>query len=360
MRTMTNAAITSASSSWSSSRGTMETTWGKTMIPASTAARLWSSPPAARVVRTWSHLVSSSSSSSSSSLRVGGGRIYHYDYGDDANAAAGRRAGPPPPRPSHPRQRQQRRHFARDRGGRRGRLPRGGGGGTRALAGNDDGDVGGRRRSSRHDERFHDFDRDDRDDRVVYRRFDAREDDYDCGIDDDRLGGGRRNVLIVGSSGVLGRALASHFSGGSRWNVVGADVTTNDIDVDDGEKVGDDGSGGRLLTEYVRLPMGGSLSDLSGALHRGVSAYVRGGGGVGKTSSSYSSSSSLLDAVVIAAGGWAGDVPVADYDDDKDDDGAKQAMRSAEVCERMIRMNYFPVVAGSLVGLRFMKRGGTF
>ena len=70
--------------------------------------------------------------------------------------------------------------------------------------------------------------------------------------------------------------------------------------------------------------------------------------------------SSLLDAVVIASGGWAGDVPFVAHDVYDDEDGAKQAMRNAEICERMIRMNYFPVVAGSLVGPRFVKRGGAF
>ena len=270
-------------------------------------------------------------------------------------------------------QRQQRRHFARDRGGRRGRLPRGGGGGVGGRRGHDDDDYDGnkdgprrgggddgrtrshdddvelgstrRNSSSRYEERSYL----DRDDRVVYRRHGARDDEHD---EYDRDGtGGRKNVLVIGSSGVLGRAISSHFARGCKWNVLGADVVGDDDD----EKEG----GGSLLREYVRLPDGGSLSDLAGALVHGVSAYVRGGeGGMkGRTSSS---SSSLLDAVVIASGGWAGDVPFVAHDVYDDEDGAKQAMRNAEICERMIRMNYFPVVAGSLVGPRFVKRGGAF
>jgi hypothetical protein len=35
------------------------------------------------------------------------------------------------------------------------------------------------------------------------------------------------------------------------------------------------------------------------------------------------------------------------------------ARESAEVVERMMRVNFYPIVAGSLVGSRFMNRGGT-
>jgi hypothetical protein len=77
-----------------------------------------------------------------------------------------------------------------------------------------------------------------------------------------------------------------------------------------------------------------------------VSAYVGGGGG---------DTPALLDAIVVASGGWEGDPADDDYDDD-DEEGC--ARRSAEVCERMMRANYFPVVAGELVGRRFLKRGG--
>ena len=76
-----------------------------------------------------------------------------------------------------------------------------------------------------------------------------------------------------------------------------------------------------------------------------------------------------MDAIICASGGWAGDVDIADMmerhladangseleDVDYEEEYARE---SAEVCERMMRVNYYPVVAGGQVGRRFMKRGG--
>jgi nucleoside-diphosphate-sugar epimerase len=88
-------------------------------------------------------------------------------------------------------------------------------------------------------------------------------------------------VLVVGSSGALGAALASHFSGRAcgGWDVLGADVAPPPSPGDVVVVGGGGGGGGRPTREYVRLPASGTLSDLAAELHRGVSAYVGGGGG---------------------------------------------------------------------------------
>ena len=80
----------------------------------------------------------------------------------------------------------------------------------------------------------------------------------------------------------------------------------------------------------------------------------------------------ILDAVVCASGGWAGDVDIAnvmenhlsknansssEMDEDVDFE-EEYARESAAICERMMRMNYYPIVAGSQVVRRFMKQGG--
>lgn len=115
------------------------------------------------------------------------------------------------------------------------------------------------------------------------------------------------------------------------------------------------------LSNYILLPKDGSMADLTGELYRGVSSHLQGG----------ESTKDKLDAIICASGGWAGDVDIADVmenhlaeassseleDVDIEEEYARE---SAEVCERMMRMNYFPVVAGSQVGRRFMKRGGLF
>jgi len=162
-----------------------------------------------------------------------------------------------------------------------------------------------------------------------------------------------KNVLVVGSSGILGKALVSHFGHRCDWNVIGADV------LDPSETAEERG-----LRDYVQLPKDGSMADLTGQLYRGVSRHLRAGGGG-------SNDEERLDAIVCASGGWAGDVDVADMMENHLAESASSeledvdieeeyARESAEVCERMMRVNYYPIVAASQVGRRFMKRGGLF
>ena len=161
-----------------------------------------------------------------------------------------------------------------------------------------------------------------------------------------------KNILIIGSSGILGKTLVSHFGIKHDWNVVGADIIESDIVK---EKSG--------LGDFIRLPKDGSVADLTVELYRGVSNTFLQGGETNKTK---------LDAVVCASGGWVGDVDIenvmenylsknADSSSEMDEDvdfEEEYAKESAEVCERMMRMNYYPIVAGSQIVPRFMKQGG--
>lgn len=132
-------------------------------------------------------------------------------------------------------------------------------------------------------------------------------------------------MLILGSRGVLGSTIANHL--GAEWNILGADVVPSQDS----------------NNNYIRLPQHGSVADLSLCLYRGVSQHI------GKKK---------LDAVICASGGWAGDVDPeigSGGGEEEEEDYVKEA---AGVVERMIRVNYYPVVAGSLVGQKFMNRGG--
>ena len=159
-----------------------------------------------------------------------------------------------------------------------------------------------------------------------------------------------KNILIIGSSGILGKALVSNFGNLNKWNVVGADVLE--------PSMSDKKSG---LSEYISLTNDGSISDITGELYKGVSHSLHGG----------DTNNKKLDAIVCASGGWAGDVDITDMIDNhlaesnsselEDIDYEEEyARESALVCERMMRMNYYPIVAGSQIGRRFMKRGGLF
>jgi hypothetical protein len=59
--------------------------------------------------------------------------------------------------------------------------------------------------------------------------------------------------------------------------------------------------------------------------------------------------------VIVAAGGWAGDV---DSDSVKKGEEEEYIKEAAEVAEKMMRVNYYPVVAGSLIGQRCMDANG--
>lgn len=149
----------------------------------------------------------------------------------------------------------------------------------------------------------------------------------------------------------------SYFGHSCHWNVIGADV----LDAN----AGGDRKG---LRDYIQLPKEGSIGDLTGELYRGVSHLLNPTEG----SPQKKSNEEKLDAIVCASGGWAGDVDFADMMESHLAETAvpseledldveeKYARESAEVCERMMRVNYFPIVAGSQVGRRFMRKGGLF
>lgn len=159
-----------------------------------------------------------------------------------------------------------------------------------------------------------------------------------------------KNVLVIGSSGVLGKHLVSHLGSTCGWNVIGADI------LDPSQTSEEKG-----LRDYILLPKDASMADLTSGLFRGVSLHLQGG----KTNEN------KLDAIVCASGGWEGDVDMANLienhlakasmpeseDVDFDEEHARE---STKVCERMMRVNYYPTVAGSHVARRFMKRGGLF
>jgi hypothetical protein len=134
-----------------------------------------------------------------------------------------------------------------------------------------------------------------------------------------------KNILVLGSHGVLGKTIVNQFKG--KHNVIGADVLSSDHP-DAPER------------NYISLPLHGSIADLSLLLYRGVARHL---------------SDRRLDAVIVAAGGWAGDVDSDSVEKGEDEEYIKEA---AEVAEKMMRVNYYPVVAGSLIGQRCMDANG--
>lgn len=111
------------------------------------------------------------------------------------------------------------------------------------------------------------------------------------------------------------------------------------------------------LKEYISLPSDGSVADLSVALYRGISNYL---------SPNNTNKQASLDAIVCASGGWMGDVDKYTYQQSvtdtellEDIDPEEEYIRdSSDVCERMMRVNYYPIVAGGMIGQRFL-HGGT-
>ena len=169
-----------------------------------------------------------------------------------------------------------------------------------------------------------------------------------------------KNILVIGSCGILGNTLVKQFDNKKRWNVVGADI----LDPNDLQTSTTTSGGG-----YVHLPSEGSLADLTSKLYTGVQTNLLHDG----AAKEITKDGNKLDAIIVASGGWAGDVDIATImerhlsktneleDDATTADGDVEeeiARESAMVCERMMRMNYFPIVAGGLIGRRFMKRGG--
>jgi hypothetical protein len=135
-----------------------------------------------------------------------------------------------------------------------------------------------------------------------------------------------KNILVLGSHGILGKTIVNQFKGAH--NVIGADVLSSDHP--DAPE-----------SNYISLPQHGSIADLSLLLYRGVVHHL--------------SDQNKLDAIIVAAGGWAGDVDSDNVKKGEDEDYIKEA---AGVVEKMMRVNYYPVVAASLVGQRCMDANG--
>ncbi|KAL7468181.1 hypothetical protein ACHAXS_008434 [Conticribra weissflogii] len=188
-------------------------------------------------------------------------------------------------------------------------------------------------------------------------------DDYSLGPDDESAPPSTKKVLLLGSSGALGRALTKHLSASLGCHVLGADVANNAHHVL-GEKGG--------LSGYVALPKEGSMADLSVVLFRGVKTHLRDLVDAKKKKKDIGEGTGGFDAIVCASGGWEGDV---DFDVLLEDLEEKEASeeggvhwdaeeeyvkQSAKVVDRMMKMNFCPVVAGSLIGEHFLSPGGLF
>ena len=233
------------------------------------------------------------------------------------------------------------RNFARDRGGKRVQYPR-------HRNSNRDGIVNGKSRQSHNN-----ITNDERYDKYSFG-------DADTGIIDTKES--KKKILVVGSGGILGRTLVSHFGNRNacNWDVVGADVVPidNDSSTSTTKELG--------LSDYICLSQDASIADLTGELFRGVSSYLQqqivGGG----RSDDKREKDKMFDAIVCASGGWAGDIDIATYLVEVSNSGKLCdvdveegfARKNAEIYERMMRMNYYPIVAASQIGRRFMKRGG--
>ena len=226
------------------------------------------------------------------------------------------------------------RNFARDRGGRRVHYPR-----SKDV-------LNGKSRSSN-------INKNDNDDKFDKYSFG----DADRGIIETKEN--KKKILVVGSEGILGKTLVSHFGGNKcNWDVVGADV----VALENNDSLAGKNTRALGLSEYICLPRESSLADLTGELFRGVSTYLQLPSGRREKREK----DNLFDAIVCASGGWAGDVDLADYLFEMSNTGASGdvdvevgcARKNADICERMMRMNYYPIVAASQIGRRFMKRGG--
>lgn len=232
----------------------------------------------------------------------------------------------------------QRRHFARDRGGKRVLYPRNRDG----INGKVHSDNNKTKKKKNYDDQ-------------LFGKYSFG--DADRGIIETKES--KKKILVIGSAGILGKTLVSHFGGKNacNWDVVGADVVALDNDSIMSKSAKDLG-----LSEYICLPRDASTADLTGELVRGVSSYLQ----LPARGREKRDTDKLFDAIVCASGGWAGDVDLATYLVDMSNTSALGdvdvevgfAMKNAEICERMMKMNYYPIVAASQIGRRFMKRGG--
>ena len=164
----------------------------------------------------------------------------------------------------------------------------------------------------------------------------------------------KKNILILGSHGILGQTLVTQFqnndqgegsNNNNKYYVLTADVLSSDHPLSQEQQ------------RYISLPQHGSIADVSLLLYRGVVQHL-------KKSSSNGGNNDKLDAIVVASGGWNGDV---EYDDvvsnengQGEDDEEEYIKAAAGVVDNMMRMNYYSVVAASLVGQRLMNPNGEF
>lgn len=145
-------------------------------------------------------------------------------------------------------------------------------------------------------------------------------------------GGEQKTALVVGSSGVLGSAVARHLSR-MNINVIGADI----------QEVSETAQ----LYDFVPLPHpsqgDASLGEVTRRLTTGVQ-HVLGEDGT-------------LDAIIVASGGWEGDPPFVE--DETIEDGA---LAYGDSIDRMMKMNLQPVVSAGYVAQHFMNptNGGLF
>jgi len=152
------------------------------------------------------------------------------------------------------------------------------------------------------------------------------------GSDDDEKGH-KKTALVVGSSGAVGSTVAHTLSQDLGMQVLGADVIELPPD---------------FLWEldgFVTLPRKTTLPDLTLRLSRGVHFFLQG--------------EPKLDAIVVAAGGWKGD-PESPPDGASEHELEVGATAYAETIDRMMKMNFDPVVASGYVAQHYMADSGLF
>ena len=162
-----------------------------------------------------------------------------------------------------------------------------------------------------------------------------------------------RTVLVLGSSGCLGSALASHLSSDLGMTVIGADVVERAR------------GGGAYLDAFLKLPSDNpSLAELTKGLCGGLAGLdeqIRDRlenveTGIDGESPEWDSERAVsgllgleLDAIVCANGGWEGDVSAGETDEAFGDSG-----------EKMLRMNLHPVLAAGRAASSYMADRGKF
>ena len=144
----------------------------------------------------------------------------------------------------------------------------------------------------------------------------------------------KKNVLVLGSSGCLGRTVCRHLATELDAQVFGADVVELPNDTE------------TMLEGFIPVPNLKNhprLSDITLSLVEGVAQSL--------------AEEEQLDAIICASGGWQGDPevphPGADYQEI-----LAGATAYGETIDQMISMNLYPVVAAGYVAHRFMGEEG--